>query len=377
MSENPGGTPPRDGEATPAPGPQDEGSSEGTSQVPPPASDAASPPATTPDPAPETPDPVPATEPAAPPAPQAPAAPHAPPPAAGPGAAVPPLGSEAPLAGAAVPPSTAYPPPNDGRYDATAGPYGPGAVPPPPPPPPPSGPYAAPATAQTPIGEALSWGWTKFTQNGGVFVGAGFLWFVISLAVLALASLLFGGFASVLPTNPDGSVRGPMGFGFSLSLVLFGAFLWVVGSVVQAVFVRAALKATYGRRVGIGDFFDFSGFGRLVVAILLVAGINVVVSFVAWVPVIGTLLQLAVNIFLFFTLYFVIDKGLEAVDAVRSSVELVRANLGPTILFLLLCYAILLAGALACGIGLVVAVPVVLLAAAYFYRRLLGEPIAP
>jgi uncharacterized membrane protein len=313
-----------------------------------------------------------AAEPVAPPAPEPPSAPHVPPPAAGPGAAVPPVGADVPpTGGATVPPATAYGPPNDGRYDAGPG----GAVPPPPPPPPP--PYAAPPTAQSPIGEALSWGWRKFTQNGGVFVGAGLLWFVISLAVLALVLSLFGGFASVLPTNPDGSVRGPIGFGFSLTLVLFGAFLWVIAAVVDAVFVRASLKVTYGQRVSIGDFFDFSGFGRLVVAILFVAAINIVVSFVSWIPVIGTLLQLAVNIFLFFTLYFVIDKSLDAVEAVRSSVELVRANLGPTILFLLLCYAVLLAGLLLCGIGLIVAVPVVLLAAAYFYRRLLGEPIAP
>ena len=63
-------------------------------------------------------------------------------------------------------------------------------------------------------------------------------------------------------------------------------------------------------------------------------------------------------------------------DALKASYALVTRNLSTTILFYLLTIAILIAGAIVCFVGLLVAVPVVLLATAFFFKRLLGDPIA-
>ncbi len=294
------------------------------------------------------------------------------PPVAGGGPAEPPAVPPVPPAAPSDPPPAAPPvPPSQPPYGAPAA----GGYPPPagdyPPPA-----YNAPLTAQSPIGEAISWGWNKFTKNGGIFVGAGLLWLLIGVAVYLVVIALVGGFSAIAPTNSDGSVQAGIGFGFSVALIVVGAALSLLAALVQAVFVRASLRVTYGQRVGLKDFFDFSNAGPILVAVLLIWAINVVVSLVSWIPVLGWAVAIVVNIFVFFTLYFVIDKQLGAVDGLKASIALVRANFGSTILFLLLCYAILFVGALLCGIGLVVAVPVVLLAAAYFYRRLNGEPVA-
>ena len=50
---------------------------------------------------------------------------------------------------------------------------------------------------------------------------------------------------------------------------------------------------------------------------------------------------------------------------------------GPLLLLALLSFLCFVAGALACLVGLLVAYPVVTVAAAYTYRRLQGQPVAP
>jgi uncharacterized membrane protein len=72
-----------------------------------------------------------------------------------------------------------------------------------------------------------------------------------------------------------------------------------------------------------------------------------------------------------------VDKNLNPVDAISSSVALVRANLSTTILFYLLALVAIGVGFALCFVGALVAIPVVLVATAYLYRYLLGEQIAP
>lgn len=291
-----------------------------------------------------------------------------------------------PTAGSYPPPPAAgaYPPP-----PASGGPspYGQGTPPPAPPVPPagaypppggyppPAGGYPAPSPT-TPIGEALSYGWGKFTTNGGVFIAASLIWVAIAAVALFLVSLVFGGFAGLADPDGDGVPSG-MGLGFSFGYLIITTAFWLLAYLVQAAFIRVSLNLTYGRPARLGDFFSFENSGLVVLAALLLAAINLVVGLVAWIPVIGWLVSVAVNFLVVFTLWFVIDKQLQPVDAVRSSIQLITANLSTTILFYLVGGLILVAGAVLCGIGLLVALPVVLVATSYLYRRLLGEPIAP
>lgn len=74
--------------------------------------------------------------------------------------------------------------------------------------------------------------------------------------------------------------------------------------------------------------------------------------------------------------YFLVDKNLSPMEAITVSYNLVKENVGPVILFLLLSWVVILVGAIACGIGLIVAWPVVIIATGYMYKRLQGEPVA-
>lgn len=337
MSDNPGGNPPSDDEPV-APEPQ---------QPAVPAEPAAAPPP--PPPAPPAP---PAAPPVAPPVPPvAPPAPQYGQPA--PGAYPPP----APQYGQPAP--GAYPPPA-GYGQQAPGNYPPGSYPPP------AGGYGAPPPSL--IGEPFSYGWQQFTRNGGLFIGAGLVWFVILIVAFSIVGLIFGGIGEVFRTTSGGRI------GFSLGFIVFSLIGYLVTYLVQAIFIRAALDLTEGRRLAFGNFFRFVDAGPVVITALLLTAISFVVGLV---PLVGWLIGLVVNFLLFFTFWFVIGKQLAPVDAIKASYELITKNLSTTILFYLLALAILFAGALLCGVGLLVAVPVVLVATAFLFKRLLDDPIAP
>ena len=281
------------------------------------------------------------------------------------------------------------PPPDDPSRDPASFPppsYPPPGYPPPgyeqappgyPPPgyqQPPPGYGARPPTEPAVWSVALSDGWKAFGRVGGVFVGAMVVWTIIAGAVLSLVSVIFGGWGDVV--SPEG--RSPFAIGFHLSsLVVTVASAFVVAFVVAA-FVRNALAVTEGRRPSFGDFFRFTDAGPVAILALLIAAIHVVAGLVGWIPAIGQLVALATEFFLMFAYYFLLHRRLAPADSIRAGVELVTRHASTTLVFFLLEIAIVLAGFLACGIGIFVAAPVVLLATAYLYRRLLGErPVLP
>jgi uncharacterized membrane protein len=81
----------------------------------------------------------------------------------------------------------------------------------------------------------------------------------------------------------------------------------------------------------------------------------------------------------FFTLwfgYFVLGKKMAPMDAIKASFQFVNQNLGTLIVFYLASMLAYFVGAILCGIGLLVAVPVVVIAQAYMWRRLQNRPVA-
>lgn len=76
--------------------------------------------------------------------------------------------------------------------------------------------------------------------------------------------------------------------------------------------------------------------------------------------------------------YLIIDKGMGAMDAIKKSGEITMGNKWYLFLFGIVSAIVCILGALALGIGLLVAIPVVTIAHAYIYRILLhAKPAAP
>ncbi len=279
------------------------------------------------------------------------------------------------------PPGGGYPPPPGGGYPP--GPPG-GGYPPPPGGPPPGQPGypGAPGAQGFSVTEAISYGWKKFTENWQpyvlalvVFAAVGAVLYGIYYAILGL----FGFFSSenVFEVDPvTGEVVTSAGAGTSFigGLVLAGLIslvFAVYGWFVQSAIIRGTLATTAGRPVEFKSFFVTDKLGSIIGAGVLV-GIMTSIGFVlCYLP--GLIVAFLSQFFMF----FILDRNLGVIDSIKASWSFVFSNLGPLILLFLLSMVVYFVGALLCGVGLLAAIPVIVIAQTYAYRLLQGGTVAP
>ncbi|MGB8208843.1 MAG: hypothetical protein WCF69_14745 [Mycobacterium sp.] len=205
---------------------------------------------------------------------------------------------------------------------------------------------------------------------------------VIGLVVHGLVFVLMGGAnASTTDIQGDYGASFTAGLGPAGTLVL-SIVSFVFGIFVQAAFLSGALDLADGRPVSVGSFFKPRNFGNVILAALLLSVISAILDAVSLLPsfVFALLSLVAILVFTFFALFtiaFATDRGLSPIDALKASFATVRANAGSTLLSLVVQFLLLLIGAITCGLGLLVTVPLALLIQVYTYRRLAGGPIAP
>lgn len=297
----------------------------------------------------------------------------------------PPLGPDPERPDGPVPPPPPQPPPSDGpAYPPPPGDapgYGGSAYPPPPggggyggyPPPPGSG-YPPPPGGgsgyPTPFSptDAISYGWQRFSANVVPWIVLGLLSLVVFAAAIVVITFSSIGFAA---TDRDA------GFGSLLFFFLIGVVVSIVLSVLNAVGTRGALDATEGRQFDLGGAFGRIDIPKVVVLSVILGVIGNLGNLLP--GLLGALLSLVSFVFTFLTYFamtFLVDRGISPVDALVASFELVRDNLGESILLALLAFVVILVGACACGVGLFVAYPVVAIASAYAYKRFQSLPVA-
>ncbi len=249
--------------------------------------------------------------------------------------------------------------------------------------------------------EAFKWGWRKFTQHlGPVFIGVAI--YVGVRAALAVAGFVLGlvdelGTDMVAAATHGTTAPADL---FSATLTVAGLGLTVIDVLVSFVLVAAAIRATLDVTNGLA--YDFIAalkripLGRVIGANLLVGlivvaavGVSLLPGAVAlfaglspWVTV-PMMVILAIpaaaasTAFLYFAIYVIVDQPETGVtDAIGVSASLVRANLSDAFLMGLLGALVMIAGFLACCIGVLAAYPICIFAAAYTYRAFNGQPVA-
>ncbi|WP_125777028.1 hypothetical protein [Antribacter gilvus] len=251
-------------------------------------------------------------------------------------------------------------------------------------------PYGPPSAPQTPdwnrmsqpagpvrVGEAVGYGFSAFGRNAGIWLVVTFLVAVAAFLITLLTTPALGDLFRVL-TDPvllaDPAAMEAAAAGVE-EVTFVGQLLTMVGSVVASiigfVLYQGALVQTRDGSASFGAFFTISNWGGVATFAVLQALVNLV----ALVPGVGWLLQLLISFFFLAAPYYVLDQGQDGLTAIRSSVRLVSSNVGVAILAFLVVIGLSIAGALACGIGLLVVVPVLVLMGGYLYRRLEGQQV--
>lgn len=229
----------------------------------------------------------------------------------------------------------------------------------------------APAPAAYSIGDALGYGWRKFSDNAGRIIGYGVL---LALPILALYGLIIGIFISNSTTTTDpitGTTTSTMNMSAGTGIILTIAYVAVVvlALLVTIGVVRATVRILDGQAFGLGDLVSFDRVGTAIVTSILTTLGTLVGLILCILP--GIAFAFLAN----YSVWFVIDKKQSPVTAIKSSIAMVRANLGNAILLTLVVIAVSIAGELACGVGLFVALPVTYIAMGYSYRKFSGEDV--
>lgn len=308
------------------------------------------------------------------------APPPPPPPGQGPDQAPPPPPGQPPNYGAAPEPPSAYPNPQQGGFQSppppgpdSYGQYGqPGAGYGGPPQAPQfnANPYAQAYPQQFSVGAALGYGWNAVTKAAGFWV------------VLTLLVVVVGGLVSFLLNPAVSASFSGLGTdysraavtGFTVMGLVANLITGIISGFVGGVFANGGLKQTAGQKPTLGEAFSVPNMQ------------NVLIWAVVWAVVSGLLntisagLGIVTAVIGFLTMFaypFIIDRNQSWIDGVKGSVQMVTQNLGSTILLALALIGINILGAIPCGLGLLITVPMSVAASVFAYRSFSQQPIAP
>ena len=225
------------------------------------------------------------------------------------------------------------------------------------------------------VGDAFGYGWKKFTENIGPILIAMLVFMLIGAVIYGL-QFLFQSLTSpetTVVTGDNGYVVSTSSTGVLGALVslVFGIISFIWSYVVQAAFARGGLALTEGRPLVLGELLTLNKIGRIILAGIIL-GILTFIGFLLCI-----LPGLIIAFFGAFFVYFILDQDLGAWESIKASFSFVKDNIGNLLLLMILTWIALFVGALLCGLGLFVAVPVVVIAQAYAYKVLRGQPVAP
>ncbi|MET1132484.1 MAG: hypothetical protein ABWX60_03595, partial [Aeromicrobium sp.] len=249
----------------------------------------------------------------------------------------PPTGPDPQSPGGPVPPPPAYgssyPPPPPGDQPGSGG----GGYPPPPggpsgyggggyPPPPPSDPgYVEPFSPT----DAIGYGWRKFSANVGP-------WLVLGLIAFALLAIFF---VAIIFSSVGFEVASddPSSFGSLLAFFLLGFGLSIALSILNAVGIRGALDATEGREFDLGNALSRIDIVPVIILSVILSLIgNLGSLFPGFLGAILSLVGFVLTFLTYFAMTFLVDRGISPIESLKASIDLIRANLGDSILLALL-----------------------------------------
>ncbi len=200
-------------------------------------------------------------------------------------------------------------------------------------------------------GEAIRFGWDTAKSNLGFFIP-----FLIAFFALLVIPYKF----IVLPA---------MEINIFLGFILFAAD-FALTIVISMGLVKIALRFCDNENEK-GRFSDLFSQWRLFFKYLFAIILFNLIFLAGFLLLIIPGIYLAIK-FWFFD-YFIIDKGLGPIKALKRSSAITNGHKWNLFVFLLMLFGINLLGSLALVIGLFITIPITLLAVAFVYRKLLAQ----
>lgn len=199
------------------------------------------------------------------------------------------------------------------------------------------------------IGTAIGFGWNTAIKNFPIFLAM--------LAIFWLVSLFFQAVTGPFLRNP------PM-------FMIITLISWTVSGILTMGMIKICLKFVDGQKVSFGDLAELYSSYPLALnylgAFLLFSLVFIMGLAMLIVPAIILGLRLQ------FFGYFIADKKMGPAEALNASWNTTRGNSWDLLLLWFVFLGIAIAGALALLAGLLVAIPVMMVAVAFVYRKISG-----
>ena len=222
------------------------------------------------------------------------------------------------------------------------------------------------------VGGAVSWAFDRFRSNAAAFVSLAavvtVLQFVQQIGSLPISNIIVDG------SNPEspGQVNAcTAAFGFGVFVTLMITLVFSILAFIATIGVqRAAIRSTLGVTPTFADMFTTQYLGRYILFSLLYAVMFVVGFVLCVLPGVAVLFLFQLGP------YYILDKGLGVIEAMKASFAAVTKNFGPAILMSLFTFLVLLLGGVFYGILTLVTLPFACLFTANLYRQFNNESIA-
>lgn len=199
--------------------------------------------------------------------------------------------------------------------------------------------------------QAIKFGWERMKDNIGFFI------------VYLLTIFVIEGFFSFFATSFTESLP-------SLSL-LFNLGSWIVSIVSSIFIIKIGLRLYDNVKIGPLDFLSFSSslffkflLGYILYSVLIIIGFILLI-----VP--GIYLAIKYQ----YVQYLIIDKNMDVFEAFKESGKMTDGHKWNLLLLVLLFVGICILGVMALGIGLLISIPIVIVAQAYVYKKLSSNTV--
>lgn len=196
--------------------------------------------------------------------------------------------------------------------------------------------------------EAIKFGFKTAKENILFFIGLLVIW--------VLVTAIFSTIQETLNTNKQYLIG-----------LLFNLFTLVIDSILSLGIINITLKFVDGQKPDFKDLYYTTKLFNFILASLIKAVVVIVGFILLIIP--GIILSIK---FQFFE-YFIVDKKMDAVDSLKASWKITKGVKWNLFLFGLLLALINILGFLCFIIGLVIAVPLTMVANTWVYRKLLSQ----
>lgn len=204
------------------------------------------------------------------------------------------------------------------------------------------------------IGDVLSRAWEGFKAHVGVLIPALLIAGVVIVVVVA-----------PLAVATDFAVEAGDGGTIAIFILIRIVVETLINALVQMGFITINLKIARGQNPEIGDLF--ANFGRLPTAFLLnlLLFMLIMTGFVLLI-IPGIILALMTCL----AMWFVVDRNMGVFAAIQASIDATKGSLLNLFLFGIVAVLLVIAGAIPCGLGLLIVGPMIGIATAYIYESL-------